>query len=169
MTVRKYFYCESCHGYVREQLSVPHECEAPPRRSVIGEVLQEALTEKKEAMGIQVPSVDEKTPVTFTKLKVGPDGKPFNPSARARQSIEALKYFLENVRANPDLAGHFNAIADRLQTCDALEYLGVRSQMQIDDLSEATKFLLQYACVRKDDTDPALMKCWDALRKAGKL
>jgi hypothetical protein len=62
------------------------------------------------------------------KLKIGPDGKPFDPAAKAREAHRELRRFIEGVTvADPVTRKYFtealNAVGDRLQTADALEQL----------------------------------------------
>lgn len=66
-------------------------------------------------------------------MKIGADGIPYDPAVRAREALQCLRDFASEILdvnvpgADPQdvrmlFHGCLNAIADRLQTCDALEH-----------------------------------------------
>jgi hypothetical protein len=75
-------------------------------------------------MGIQIQNEE-----LFMSTKVGVDGKPYDPAERARTGLDELRGIIESHYRAASLtseeyisaSGSLASIADRLQTCDALE------------------------------------------------
>jgi hypothetical protein len=64
----------------------------------------------------------------MSKTKIGADGKPYDPAAKARREFAYIRQFVERSSLEgmtygdqTALLSALNGVADRLATCDALE------------------------------------------------